>query len=166
MNTKQKTGVLAAVIAAVALGGMAVAQVSEEAGKRFKFRGGPDFATLDANGDGVFTKEEAQAHGAARFAATDTDGNGELTQAEIVAAVIDRASERAEKMATRMFEYKDANADGVLTADEMSSGDRMTRMFDRLDADGDGAISQEEMAAKKHRGGRHMKHDGDNNQDG
>ena len=115
----------------------------------------PDFATLDANGDGVVTMAELQAQGDARFAARDTNGDGALSAAELQAAGAEHAAERA----ARMLERLDANGDGLLQQSELQArgGDRMAQMFDRADANDDGAISEAEFAAAKERrreGGR------------
>lgn len=122
---------------------------------------GPDFATMDIDGDGEVTLSEMQAQGAARFEAADTDGDGFLTQAELEAAARERAGDRA----ARMLERMDANDDGKLSVDEIKAPRRdPARMFERLDADNSGGISAEEfeeVRARMHeRGGR--KHRGDN----
>ena len=103
---------------------------------------GPDFATLDADGNGEVTLSELQARGDARFETADTDGDGFLSLAELEAAGQERAGDRA----ARMLERMDANDDGKLSADEMKSPRRdPARMFDRIDADGSGGISEEEF---------------------
>lgn len=122
----------------------------------------PDFATLDADGDGAVTQAELQAHAAARFAAIDADGSGAVTAEELAEAASGKAAARA----TRMIERLDANDDGQLQQDELLArgGDRAGRMFERVDTDDDGAISQEEFdAAQERRGGRDggKRHGGD-----
>ena len=111
----------------------------------------PDFATLDANGDGVVTLEELQARGEARFAEMDTNGDGALSAEELTAAADARAADRV----TRMIERFDENGDGLLQQAELPErgGDRAERMFERVDADEDGAISEEEFEAVKERFG-------------
>ncbi|WP_299724641.1 EF-hand domain-containing protein [uncultured Tateyamaria sp.] len=122
------------VIAAAAVGLTTLSAMARE--------GRPDFATLDADGNGEVTLSELQAQGAARFAAADTDGDGFLTQGELEAAARDRAADRA----TRMLERMDANEDGKLSADEIKHPRRdPARMFERLDADNSGGISEEEF---------------------
>lgn len=141
----KKTLLMAAVLTGlVATAGAASA---DERGAR------PDFATLDANGDGQLTQDELQAQAASRFAAADTNGDGALSAEEMAAAADARAAERV----TRMIARLDSNGDGLIQADEMPQrdGDRAARMFDRVDADDDGAISAEEYeAVKERRGGR------------
>ncbi len=115
--------------------------------------GRPDFATLDANGDGALTLEELQAAGAARFAAADTDGDGALSEEELTA----RMAERASKGVSRMMERLDANEDGLLQQSELQDsrfGDRAERMFAHADANEDGSVSEEEFEAAKERGGK------------
>lgn len=86
------------------------------------------FASLDANGDGVVTKEEAVAQMAARmgntpppqmvdrlFAMMDTDGDGKATTAEVEAAAAAR------------FTELDTDKDGTLTPEEQRAGRRGMR---------------------------------------
>ncbi|KZY31470.1 hypothetical protein A3731_23570 [Roseovarius sp. HI0049] len=69
-----------------------------------------------------------------------------------------RQAERRERFLNKMFERKDADADGALTMEEMRS-DRADRMFAKVDQDGDGSVSREEFDAMKERmHKRHGKH--------
>ena len=102
----------------------------------------PDFAVLDANGDGALTLAEMQAHGAARFATRDANGDGALSADEL-------GGEGPGKRAARMLEELDANADGILQKAELEAreGDRLKRMFERADSDTDGVITAAEFEA-------------------
>ncbi len=117
-------------------------------------RHGPrvDFETLDADGNGEVTQAEMAAMGAARFNEADTDGDGFLTKDEISA----KAGERRAKRLDRMFEKRDANNDGKLSAEELAPpADRIAKRFEKVDTDGNGSISKAEFdAAKEHRKGR------------
>ena len=119
-------------------------------------RGDMVFEELDLNNDGTVTLEEMEGQGAARFAAADTDGDGALSRDELMARAQARIDARATEMISRMLDRFDANADGMIQADEMPAprGDRMARMFDRADADADGVITAEEFEAARadHRG--------------
>lgn len=116
-------------------------------------RGGMDFATLDADADGMLTPEDMATLQADRFAAADTDADGALSEAEMIARATAEATGRmAARMAERtaaMIERMDANGDGLLQADEMVEGPEhgMERMFARFDTDEDGAISEAEFDA-------------------
>jgi Ca2+-binding EF-hand superfamily protein len=72
------------------------------------------FARLDADGDGVVTREEFNESGMRRagrmFRQLDADGDGELTMAEFTANVADRAE--------RMFSRMDRDGDGRVTAED------------------------------------------------
>lgn len=104
------------------------------------------FDTVDANGDGIVTREEADAakeklhagmakrHGTPeeRFAAADANGDGKITLDEMKAA--------AEK---RMAEH---GKDGAGKHSE-----RFDKWFSAADKDGDGALTLEELKAGKDR---------------
>lgn len=110
-----------------------------------------NFEEVDANADGLLSTEELQAHREARFAATDTDGSGSLSRDEIEARMLATQDDRRARFLDRMFERRDANADGQLTLDEMASG-RTGKMFERADTDGDGQISRAEFDAAREKG--------------
>ncbi len=134
----------AIVISLVALGmGAAYAQGGQ--------RGGPSFAQVDANGDGMVSMAELQGRGQARFAAADTNSDGQLDVAELTAAA---ARERA-GMIERLMARKDTNGDGLLSPEEMAPRDA-GRFFAKADLDGSGEVSLEEWeTAKAQRRGRH-----------
>ena len=115
------------------------------------------FEELDANGDGLITSDEMQAHMQARFATADTDGDGKLTRQELSAKMEARQSQRRARHLDKMISRRDADGDGALSIEEMRSG-RAEHMFAKVDADGDGALSKAEFEEmkKKHRG-RHNK---------
>ncbi len=118
-------------------------------------QGRPDFAALDADGNGSLTLEEMQAAGDVRFAGLDTDGNGVLSEAELLATANERAAERV----ARMLERLDTNEDGGVSQAEMDvvrrgGGEISERAFERIDADEDGAVSAEEFADAGERRGR------------
>lgn len=140
-------------VGGLAVGLLLLAPVSQAAPGA---KGGHDrFAALDTNGDGVITREEADAGSAARRQAIDANGDGEISFEEMAAQVRSRREERARER----FAELDANGDGRVTVDELP--DRGARMFDLLDADDDGRVTREEIEQarehRRHRGerGRH-----------
>ena len=80
-------------IAAIAAAAVGLTTLSAMARER-----GPDFATLDADGNGEVTLSELQARGDARFETADTDGDGFLSLAELEAAGQERAGDRAARL--------------------------------------------------------------------
>lgn len=111
----------------------------------------PDFATLDANGDGSVTMEELAAHGNARFTNADTNGDGLLSADELAVRSQGRAAEAVE----RMLAHLDKDGDGNISQAELPDrGDRMAQMFARADKDDDGVISAEEFEQARPERGR------------
>ena len=108
------------------------------------------FEELDIDGDGQLTMIEITEHRMMNFSMSDADGDGNLSVEEMQAAAQVRANERV----TKMFEKFDANADGVLSEDELPKPRRASKMFERLDDDGNGSISEQEFADAKGRMGR------------
>lgn len=113
---------------------------------------GPDFSTLDTDGNGEITLLEMQSSAQTRFGEVDTDGDGFLTQAELAAHAQSNAADRAERMISR----RDANDDGKLSLEEMAGRRDPGRFFNRMDADNSGGISEAELeeARAKMRGKR------------
>ncbi|RVV98802.1 calcium sensor EFh [Mesobaculum littorinae] len=122
----------------------AVQSVSDGGTRADQGRGrrGPDFATLDTDGDGRLTAEDVAAARTGRFEAADTDGNGTLDVEEIAAAA-------QRRMARRMVERFDGNGDGALSPDEMPDrGAGQLAHLRAMDADWDGAVTEAEFAAR------------------
>jgi Ca2+-binding EF-hand superfamily protein len=144
-------------MAAIAAGVLATTLSAQEAGRPGGPEERPNFAALDADGDGLVTLEEMQASAAARFVMADTNGDGGLSADELIAQMQARRAAIEADIAAQMLERLDANNDGLLQADELQQrgGDRLERMFARLDANDDGSISQEEFDAVKDRFGNH-----------
>lgn len=142
------------VLIAAMIAGFSLTALDASAAGRGEAREMPDFATLDADGNGSLTVAELEAAHTARFTAMDTDGSGTVSAEELAAAGSERMAERASRMLSRM----DANEDGVLQADEMKPrGANVERMMEHVDANDDGEISQEEfedMASKRGEGGK------------
>lgn len=161
-RTKILTLTLAPVLAVALVAGAAQARGWGEG--RMGGQGGPaammpDFATLDTDGDGKITRAELEARQLELQKAMDPDGDGFITREEMKAHAAAEAVKRAEAMVDRMFDRRDADKDGRLSAAEAMSGPMngagFDRMFTRLDRDSDGAISKAEydrMAEAMQRG--------------
>ncbi|MES2667368.1 MAG: hypothetical protein V4712_14815 [Pseudomonadota bacterium] len=125
-----------------------------------------NFDTIDADKDGKITQAELDSFRKAEIASADTNADGFMTAEELAGMNLKRMTERATDMATKMVETLDSDADGKLSAAEMTARPMPARPFDRIDADDDGAITKAEAQAAADRmaeGGRgKKKHQGDN----
>lgn len=96
------------------------------------------FSSLDKNGDGVVSRDEAAAHQrlADSFDRIDANKDGVLSQDEMRVA---RQAHHADRPKL------DANGDGMISRDEAKNAPRLTSNFDAIDTNKDGMISRDEM---------------------
>jgi len=131
---------------------LALAPLASFAGDQAAHGGGrADILKWDTNGDGVVTKDEAQAAGAAqsakRFDQLDLNKDGQLTKEEMSQVREARRAAMHEKFEAD-FKAADKNADGGLSKDEATASmPRIAKRFDQLDANKDGVVTQEELQA-------------------
>ncbi|MGH8090232.1 MAG: EF-hand domain-containing protein [Rudaea sp.] len=104
-----------------------------------------EFDKLDANHDGVVSKDEYLAAAGTRFDALDTAHTGKLTAQEIAASP--QNLHRAEFAAQRKLHRMGAGADGSVTQDQYLAAAK-TR-FAKLDANGDGFIEADEATGHR-----------------
>ncbi len=97
--------------------------------------------TLDQNGDGMISRDEAAAHPrlAQSFDRLDTNQDGALSREEL------RAGHRSGHHGR--LASLDTNGDGSISRDEAKSAPRLAEKFDAIDADKDGMLTREELAA-------------------
>lgn len=99
---------------------------------------------LDANGDGVISRQEADRNRALarNFEQVDTNRDQNINRAELRAA-----HTRVGEVDFRQIDY---NGDGVVSKREAEAvPPSLDQAFDRIDADGDGNVSQSEYQAAR-----------------
>ena len=115
--------------------------------------------SIDTNGDGIVTRDEAKAFPrlAEDFNAVDVNKDGQLDTAEMDAH---REQRHAEMRASAEARWKEADKDGngSLSREEASAAmPRLAENFDKMDANGDGQISRDEMHGIRMKGGKELR---------
>lgn len=116
-------------------------------------------ATVDADGDGVVTRDEAKAHPwlADKFDSIDANKDGGLDKNELATM---RDTHRAELQARGEERWKAADTDGngsISRAEAEAAKSWVAGQFDKLDADKDGQLTRDEMKAAREEGHEHMR---------
>jgi Ca2+-binding EF-hand superfamily protein len=118
-----------------------------------------DMASLDADGDGAITREEAKSHPrlVEKFDAVDANKDGKLEKTELDAQ---REAHRAEWKARGEERWKSADTDGNGTLSRVEAEASMPWMsgsFEKLDGNADGQLTREEMRAGREHGHEGMR---------
>jgi len=122
--------------------------------------------SLDTNGDGVVSLEEAEAGGSQNasqaFAALDSDGDGSLTSTELSSALQQLGPPHgyhhggprsSSDIATQILSDIDSDGDGGLSLSEIgtatgtAANDQTNAAFSNLDTDGNGKLSLTELTS-------------------
>lgn len=102
---------------------------------------------VDADGDGVITREEARAYPrlATHFDAADVNRDGRLEGAEIEAG-LDSARREARTAIRERWMAADKDGDGAISqAEANDSLPGLAQRFSEFDANGDGKITRDEI---------------------
>lgn len=111
------------------------------------FAGSPMLEKADANNDGLIQLSEFTTMADLKFAEMDADGNGLITKEERKAQRVQKGEDRAKAR----FGKLDSDGDGsVSEAEFMAAKDaRKERAMKRRDVNGDGQVDQEDRDARK-----------------
>lgn len=93
------------------------------------------FDTVDADSDGMVTREEIDTYRASRVSDADESGDGVLSIEEFDELYREFTRSRM----VDAFQSLDNDGDGTISAEEMDN--RVSRLVEHLDHDGDGALS-------------------------
>jgi EF hand len=97
--------------------------------------------TLDQNGDGLISRDEAAGHPrlAQSFDQLDSNHDGVLSREEL------RAGHRSGHHGRHVS--LDTNGDGSISRDEAKTAPRLAEKFDAIDANKDGTLTRDELVA-------------------
>lgn len=133
--------------ACVLLGASGMAVAGEGHGKGTAHH----FGMMDADGDGKVTAAEHEAGAKTMFGMMDADKDGKVTAAEMDSAHGPMSGAKKGQghhkgmSAADKIKTVDGNGDGVLTADEHTTGAK--KMFGIMDSNHDGSLTKAELTA-------------------
>ena len=98
---------------------------------------------------GPISRADFLAHGKAQFAALDANHDGVVTKDELAALLTQQfGGTPPQAIVDRIFATLDTNGDGKATADEVDK--HTAERFDQWDTNHDGTLSTEELQAGQH----------------
>ena len=110
----------------------------------------PGFDRLDADSDGLVTRDEANRASQSVFAKLDGNGDGVISTNEVIARqqMIQLRSEHRQSRLALTAARLDADADGMITVEEFAA---LPDFFALIDQNGDDMISAEEASRMRDR---------------
>ena len=122
---------------------------------------GIDFVAIDTDGNGSLSRAELQARAVDRLARIDANGDGILTREELILAMPGPhggmmsvfAPDPGERFVDRLLAMLGATEAGQVELDALA-GHRVNMLFAVVDTDRDAAISEAEAAAMRDHGRR------------
>lgn len=145
-----KTILLATALVALAPAMLLAQDSTGGYGARGGHHGEDMFKRWDTNGDGVISRDEANAAGAERvakmFDQLDKNQDGQLSQDELRQGHQDHMAAMKGRFDAD-FKNADKNGDGSLSKDEAAAMPMISRHFDEIDTNKDGEVSREEIGA-------------------
>ncbi len=154
----KRTTIALSVLAATLIGGSAAIAVAADGApnpdrkaqfQEFKAQILAKLKAADTNGDGMISRDEANAasaslpHLAKNFDRIDANKDGYITLEEFQAAM----QAMHHRHHGGLLKHLDKNGDGVISRDEAQAAPRFAKHFDEIDTNKDGVISKDELQA-------------------
>lgn len=140
-----------------ALVGLLAAAAAAQAGSDDSHR--HKMTAVDADGDGVVTRDEAKGHPwlADKFDSIDANKDARLDKDEL-AAMRDAHRDQMQERGEERWKAADTDGNGSISRSEAEAAKSwVAGQFDKLDADKDGQLTRDEMMAARREGHEHVR---------